>query len=46
MAVDAPSPVAPSQPNPPGLLRPGLMPGNGDPSSEEPAGDGFNVSLG
>jgi len=46
MAVDAPPPVAPSQPDPPGPLSPGLMPGNGDPSSEELAGDGFNVTLG
>jgi len=46
MAVDAPSPVAPSQPDPPGPLSPGLMPGDGDPSSEEPAGDGFNVTDG
>jgi len=46
MAIDAPSPVAPSQPDPPGSLSPGLVPGNGDPSSEEPAGDGFNVTSG
>jgi len=46
MAIDAPPPVAPSQPDPPGPLSPGLMPGNGDPSSEEPAGNGFNVTLG
>jgi len=46
MAVDAPSPVIPSQPNPPGPLSPGLVPGNGDPSSEEPAGDGSNVTCG
>jgi len=46
MAVDAPPPVAPSQPDPPGPLSPGLVPGNGDPSSEEPAGDGFNVTFG
>jgi len=45
IAVDAPSPVPPSQPDPPGPLSPGLVPGNGDPSSEEPAGDGFNVTL-
>jgi len=45
MAVDAPSSVLPSQPDPPGPLSPGLMPGNGDPSSEEPAGDGFNATL-
>jgi len=45
MAVDAPSPVPPSQPDPPGPLSPGLVPGNGDPSLEEPAGDGFNVTL-
>jgi len=46
MAVDAPPPVAPSQPDPPSPLSPGLMPGNGDPSSEELAGDGFNVTSG
>ena len=46
MAVDAPPPVAPSQPDPPSPLSPSLMPGNGDPSSEEPAGDGFNVTSG
>ena len=46
MAIDAPSPVAPSQPNPPGSLSLGLMPGYGSPSSEEPAGDGFNVTDG
>ena len=46
MAIDAPSPVAPSQPDPPSPLSPGLVPGNGDPSSEEPAGDGFNVTFG
>jgi len=46
MAVDAPPPVAPSQPDPPGPLSPGLVPGNGDPSSEEPAGDGFNMTSG
>jgi len=45
MAVDAPPPVPPSQPDPPGPLSPGLVPGDGDPSSEEPAGDGFNVTL-
>ena len=45
MAVDTPPPVPPSQPDPPGPLSPGLVPGNGDPSSEEPAGDGFNVTL-
>jgi len=44
MAVDAPSPVALSQPDPPGPLSPGLVPGNGDPSLEELAGDGFNVA--
>jgi len=46
MAVDAPSPVALSQPDPPGPLSPGLMPGDRDPSLEEPAGDGFNVTFG
>ena len=46
MAVDTPPPVPPSQPDPPGPLSPGLVPGDGDPSSEEPAGDGFNVTLG
>jgi len=46
MAVDAPSPVALSQPDPPGPLSPGLVPRNGAPSSEEPAGDGFNVTSG
>jgi len=46
MAVDTPPPVALSQPDPPGPLSPGLVPGNGDPSLEEPAGDGFNVTLG
>jgi len=46
MAIDAPPPVAPSQPDPPGPLSPGLVPGDGDPSSEEPAGDGFTVTGG
>ena len=46
MAVDAPFPVALSQPDPPSPLSPGLMPGNGVLSSEEPAGDGFNVAFG
>ena len=46
MAVDSPPPVAPSEPDPPGPLSPGLVPGNGDPSSEEPAGDGFNPISG
>jgi len=46
MAVDAPSPVAPSQPDPPGPLSPGPVPGSRDPSSEELAGDGFNVTPG
>jgi len=46
MAVDTPPPVAPSQPDLPGPLSPGLVPGDGDPSSEEPAGDGFNVTFG
>jgi len=46
MAVDAPPPVAPSQPDPPSPLSPGLVPGNGVPSLEEPAGDGFNVTSG
>jgi len=46
MAIDAPPPVAPSQPDPPGPLSPGLVPGNGVPSSEEPAGDRFNVTSG
>jgi len=46
MAVDSPPPVAPSQPDPPGPLSPGLVPGYGSPSSEEPAGDGFNVTSG
>ena len=46
MAIDSPPPVAPSQPDPPGPLSPGLVPGYGSPSSEEPAGDGFNVTSG
>ena len=46
MAIDAPSPVAPSQPNPPSPLHPGLVPGDRGPSLEEPAGDGFNVASG
>ena len=46
MAVDSPPPITPSQPDPPGPLSPGLVPGNGDPSSEEQAGDGFNVISG
>jgi len=46
MAVNTPSPIALSQPNPPGPLSPGLVPGNGGSSLEEPAGDGFNVTSG
>ena len=46
MAVDSPPPVSPSEPDPPSPLSPGLMPGDGDPSSEELAGDGFNPISG
>ena len=46
MAVNSPPPVTPSQPDPPGPLSPGLVPRNGDPSSEELVGNGFNVMSG